>query len=74
MPMFVDDFEGHIEKMRYFHERWMPSNEAKMHWIERVRKLDIEIMAPQHGRLFKGDDVNKFLDWFDRLNVGVATQ
>jgi flavorubredoxin len=45
-----------------------------MHWIERVRKLDIEIMAPQHGRLFKGDDVNKFLDWFDRLNAGVATQ
>jgi flavorubredoxin len=73
MPMFVDDFDSHVEKMRYFHERWMPSNKAKRHWLERVRKLDIEIMAPQHGRLFKGDDVNKFLDWFEQLEVGVAT-
>jgi flavorubredoxin len=71
-PMFVEDFEAHIEKMRFFHERWMPSNEAKMHWLQRIRKLDIEIMAPQHGRLFKGDDVTKFLDWFEKLNVGTA--
>lgn len=58
--------------MQYFHQRWMPSNQAKMHWLKRVRKLDIEIMAPQHGRLFKGDDVNKFLNWFEDLDVGIA--
>ncbi len=71
-PMFVEDFDYHIEKMRYFHERWMPSNEAKAHWLRRVRKLDIEIMAPQHGRLFKGKDVERFLDWFEQLDVGLA--
>ena len=71
-PLFVDKFDAHTEKMRYFHQRWMPSNRAKSDWIERVRNLDIDIMAPQHGRMFKGDDVKRFLDWFDALQVGIA--
>lgn len=71
-PMIVDNFDTHIEKMRYFHQRWMPSNQAKRAWIERVRTLDIEILAPQHGRLIKGDDVKRFLDWFEGLQVGIA--
>ncbi|MCP3851040.1 MAG: MBL fold metallo-hydrolase [Gammaproteobacteria bacterium] len=71
-PMFVDDFESHKDKMHYFHKRWMSSNEAKKDWVRRVRELDIEIMAPQHGRMFKGDDVKRFLDWFESLDVGVA--
>lgn len=70
--MFVDNFDAHTEKMRYFHQRWMPSNQAKNDWIARVRKLDINILAPQHGRMFKGDDVKRFLDWFERLPVGIA--
>jgi len=71
-PLFVDDFEEHIPKMKGFHQRWMPSNRAKNAWINRVRALDVEILAPQHGRLFKGDNVNRFLDWFESLNVGTA--
>ncbi|RLA17471.1 MAG: MBL fold metallo-hydrolase [Gammaproteobacteria bacterium] len=71
-PIFVDDFNAHVEKMRFFHQRWMPSNQAKRDWIDRVRKLDIDIMAPQHGRIFRGDDVKRFLDWFESLQVGIA--
>lgn len=69
-PMFVEDFDDHVEKMRLFHQRWMPSNEAKNDWVNRVRKLDIEMMCPQHGRIFRGDDVKRFLDWFEKLDVG----
>ncbi|MFL0798104.1 MAG: MBL fold metallo-hydrolase [Cellvibrionaceae bacterium] len=71
-PLFVDNFSEHTQKMKMFHQRWMPSNAAKNDWIKRVRRLDIEIMAPQHGRLFQGDDVKRFLDWFEELHVGVA--
>ncbi|KJV07217.1 MBL fold metallo-hydrolase [Methylocucumis oryzae] len=71
-PMYVEHFDSHVEKMRYYHQRWMPSNHAKRAWIERVRNLDIDILAPQHGRIFKGDDVKRFLDWFDALQVGIA--
>lgn len=71
-PMYVDNFEDHIPKMKGFHQRWMPSNAAKQDWIKRVRKLDIEMMLPQHGRIFKGENVGKFLDWFEQLQVGSA--
>jgi len=71
-PMYVDNFDAHVEKMRFFHQRWMPSNQAKRVWIDRVRELDIDILAPQHGRMFKGDDVKRFLDWFEGLQVGIA--
>lgn len=72
-PLFVDDFDSHIDKMKGFHQRWMPSNQAKSNWIARVKELDIEMMAPQHGRIFKGEQVQQFLEWFDALEVGVAT-
>ena len=71
-PIYVEDFDNHIEKMRYFHQRWMPCKLAKMRWIERIRKLDIKILAPQHGRIFVGDDIPRFLDWFEKLEVGIA--
>ena len=73
-PLFVEDFNKHIPKMKMFHQRWMPSNRAKNDWVNRVRELDIEYMAPQHGRIFKGDDVKRFLDWFEALDVGIAVQ
>lgn len=73
-PLFVDDFREHTSRMKLFHQRWMPSNTAKNAWVERVRKLDIDILAPQHGRLFQGDDVKRFLDWFENLEVGIAKE
>ena len=71
-PMFVENFEEQIPKMKLFHQRWMPSNTAKNNWIKRIRELEIDMMLPQHGRIFKGDDVQRFLDWFESLTVGVA--
>ncbi len=70
--IFVDNFDAHTDKMRMFHQRWMPSNRAKNDWISRVRKLDIDMIAPQHGRIFQGENVGKFLDWFEALEVGTV--
>lgn len=74
VPMFVEDFEQHIPKMEMFHRRWMPSNRAKQVWLQRVRQLDIRYLAPQHGRIFSGENVGRFLDWFETLEVGSAIE
>jgi len=71
-PMFVEDFAAHTRHMKMFHQRWMPSNKAKDAWIARVRQLDVQMMSPQHGAIFRGDDVKRFLDWFEALEVGNA--
>ena len=73
-PLFVDIMTTHAPKMRQFHQRWMPSNSAKLDWIRRVRQLDINIMAPQHGRLFRQPHMTEFLDWFEELPVGIAVR
>jgi flavorubredoxin len=70
--LFVEEFDRHIQYMEAFHKRWMPSEEAKAFWLERVRKLEIDILAPQHGALFRGKDVVRFLDWFEALPVASA--
>lgn len=66
-------FEEHIQHgAQYFHQRWMPSNDAKKDWINRVRQLEIDYLCPQHGAIYAGPDVRRFLDWFDALPVGSA--
>jgi flavorubredoxin len=69
----VKDFDHHIDFMEGFHRRWMPSMKAKTRWIDRVRHLDIEMICPQHGAVFAGADVHRFLEWFSELEVGSAS-
>lgn len=69
--LFVEDFERHIGFMRGFHQRWMPSNKAKNRWVRRVRELDVQMLCPQHGAIFRDEQVGQFLDWFEALEVGL---
>jgi flavorubredoxin len=36
-----------------------------------VSKLDIDMLCPQHGAIFQGADVERFINWFAELEVGV---
>lgn len=67
-----DAFKEHIANANFFHQRWMPSNKAKNDWCTRVRKLDIYFLCPQHGAIYSGKNVGRFIDWFDNLNVGTG--
>lgn len=70
--LFVEDFDKHIRFCEGFHRRWMGSNSAKLDWCERVSKLDIDMLCPQHGAIYQGEDVHRFIDWFSQLKVGVV--
>ncbi len=68
----VSNFERHAEVMRGFHQRYMASNKALKAWVRMVRALDIEVIAPQHGAIFRGKKmVRQFLDWCEDLPCGV---
>jgi flavorubredoxin len=69
--LFVTDFATHIKSAEGFHQRWMPSASAKNDWCRRARALSPKMLCPQHGAIYKGDDVNRFLDWFEALEVGL---
>jgi len=68
----VTDFSAHIQHMRGFHQRYMASNKVCRLWADMVRKLDVEMIVPQHGSPFIGKDmVNTFLDWISHLACGI---
>lgn len=68
--LFVENFDRHIRYAEGFHRRWMGSDRAKRDWCARVSQLDIEMMCPQHGSIYRGADVRRFIDWFAQLEVG----
>ena len=70
--LFVTDFDRHIRHAETFHRRWMGSNEAKLDWCERVAAMDIDMLCPQHGCIYQGGDVERFINWFAELRVGTG--
>ncbi|MGD8926009.1 MAG: MBL fold metallo-hydrolase [Thioalkalispiraceae bacterium] len=68
----VDDFDLHSDSMLDFHRRYMASNYVCRLWVNMVRKLDLEMIVPQHGRPFVGKEmIEKFLGWFEELECGI---
>lgn len=68
----VTDFDAHEQFIRGFHRRYMSGNRAMRAWAKIVRGLDIELIAPQHGALFRGKPmVERFISWCENLECGV---
>ena len=68
----VTDFDAHLRYMEGFHRRYMTGNRAMSLWADMARNLDIEIIAPQHGALFRGKPmVKRFIHWCAGLECGV---
>jgi flavorubredoxin len=70
--LFVEDFDRHIRHAEKFHRRWMGSNEAKLDWCERAARMPIDMLCPQHGSIYQGQDVERFINWFAELRVGTG--
>ena len=69
--LYVKNFDEHVRFAKGFHARWMGSANARDAWCERASKLDIEQMCPQHGAIYRGRDVQRFINWFAELEIGV---
>ena len=68
----VTDFDAHVPFMEGFHRRYMVSKSVLRAWAAMVRTLEVDIIAPQHGALFRGPEmVGKFLDWCENLDCGI---
>ncbi|SEI45025.1 Metallo-beta-lactamase superfamily protein [Allopseudospirillum japonicum] len=68
--LFVEDFQQHLHYCAGFHKRYMHSNRLCRMWAERVAKLPIRMIVPQHGAIYAGEQVGQFLSWFRDLKCG----
>ncbi|MFO0549535.1 MAG: MBL fold metallo-hydrolase [Polyangiaceae bacterium] len=67
----VVDFDAHLQFMAGFHQRYMGCNRVLKAWVKMVRKLDVQMIAPQHGAFFRGKVmVDRFLSWCESLQCG----
>lgn len=71
---FVGLFEEHNEALTAWHQRRLVSPHACDDWIARVSGLDIEMIVPHHGPVFRGKNTPLFFDWIARLPIGPISQ
>jgi hypothetical protein len=59
--------------MRAFHQIYMPTNKALRVAVNAIRAIKggVDIIAPQHGRIIRGDLVPMFIDRIEKLQVGL---
>jgi flavorubredoxin len=68
---FVDDFAPHLPHIEGFHRRYMGSNRAARLWVDSLEGLELRMLAPQHGPVYRGRAVPEFLGWFRELRCGI---
>ncbi|MDX8388861.1 MAG: MBL fold metallo-hydrolase [Mariprofundaceae bacterium] len=69
--LVIDDWQQQLELMLGFHQRYMGSTKAASEFVKSVSKLPITAILPQHGHIFRGDEVHHFLKWFEVLPCGI---
>ena len=68
--LFIEDFQKHIPLIEGFHVRYMASNKIVSKWVETIRLLKPAMIAPQHGAIYKDEQVDNFLNWLSGLKCG----
>ena len=66
----VKDFDSHVEALHSFHKRYMGSNKLCRAWVSKIKQLDVDMIAPQHGLIFEDKTVTQFLEWLKELKCG----
>mgnify|MGYP001188994153 FL=1 len=61
--------EYYPEAMKAFHENYMPSRTILENAMNKLRELDISMIAPQHGSIIN-KDIDKYIDILANLECG----
>lgn len=69
--VFVEDFSSHIKLIEGFHTRYVAGNAVAKRWADIVRRINPDMIAPQHGAIYKGESVSAFLNWLSNLRCGL---
>lgn len=62
-----DDYD---HQMEMFHKPYMPSNAILRAVMEYIEKLNLEMIAPQHGSIIKKDKIKTSIDFLKNLECG----
>jgi flavorubredoxin len=63
--------ENFLEPMGIFHREYMPSNSVLRNCMEKLEKLEIARILPQHGSVIEGDQVHTAINYLKNLPCGI---
>lgn len=73
--LYSESFTSIQPFIEAFHCRYAFSSATMAHWVQQVRQLDIEIVAPGRGSILKGkQQISQLWDWLEQTPCGLDLQ
>ncbi len=69
--LFAKSVDDYFEKLKPFHEHYMPSNSILINGLSNIEKYDIELIAPQHGSIIRREFVKPIIEKMKKLECGL---
>ncbi|MDD2653202.1 MAG: ATP-binding protein [Sulfurimonas sp.] len=63
--------ESYFAKAKLFHQEYMPSKDIFNYALGKIEKLDIELIAPQHGSIIEKKYIPKLIEDMKNLDCGL---
>jgi len=63
--------DDYFKEIKLFHEDYMPSQDILSYSLEKFKKLDLEMIAPQHGSLIKKRCIPSLIENLQNLKCGL---
>ncbi|MEA3330080.1 MAG: ATP-binding protein [Campylobacterota bacterium] len=61
----------YFDKAKQFHEEYMPSKDIFNYALKKIEKLDINLIAPQHGSIIKKEFIYDLIQKMKNLDCGL---
>ncbi len=70
--LFAKSANDYFEKMKPFHEHYMPSSAILNHGLDRIEEVEpINLIAPQHGSIIKKEFIKPVIEQLRKLKCGL---
>ena len=63
--------ETYFEKAKQFHQEYMPSKDIFNYALKKIEKLDINLIAPQHGSIIEKEYISNLIADMKNLDCGL---
>ncbi len=68
--LFAED-ETYFEDIKLFHEHYMPSREALLYALQKIKNLELNLIAPQHGYIISKELIPLFINKLSNIECGL---
>ncbi|WP_025270419.1 diguanylate cyclase [Hippea sp. KM1] len=69
--LFAKSADDYFEKLKPFHQHYMPSSAILNHGLDEIEKYPIEMIAPQHGSIIKKELIKPIIEKMRSLECGI---